>query len=177
MPYPTFAAGMVPTADELEALKPIWVIKQSNEDLPSSTTLQNDDELFVALEANSQYHIRLVIQVDGPASGVVAGGQGIVTDWSTPADSVLTMLKRTVGPDAASTDRQNTNVRLGAHNASTDITYGIEDDKTFWGTIMEEFIIDTVSAGTINFRWAQKTSHATAVSVRSGSYIRAELIG
>ena len=172
MPYPTFAAGMVPSADELEALKPIWVIKQSNEDLPSSVTLQNDDELFLALEANSQYHIRLVIQADGTVNN-----QGIVTDWSTPADSVLTMLKRTIGPDSASTDRQNTNIRLGAHNAATDITYGVDDGDTNWATIMEEFIIDTVSAGTINFRWAQKVSHADNVTVRSGSYIRAELIG
>jgi hypothetical protein len=177
MPYPQFRAGMVPTADEIEALKAIWVIKEQNEDRTSTISLSNDLELFLFLEANARYHIRCVFQMDGPAGGVVAGGQGIVTDWSIPVDSVLTMLKRTLGPDAASTDRQNTNMRVGAHNAATDITYGIEDDDTFWGTAMEEFIIETVSAGTINFRWAQKTSHATAVSVRSGSYIRAELIG
>jgi hypothetical protein len=172
MPYPQFRAGMVPTADEIEALKAIWVIKEQNEDRTSTVSLSNDQELFLFLEANSQYHIHCVIQFDGTINN-----DGIRTDWVVPADAVLTMLKRAVGPAATSTDRADTNVRLGAHAASTAVVYGVDDGDLLWATALEEFIVNTVSAGTIQLRWAQQTSHADAASIRSGSYIRAELIG
>lgn len=157
------------TAAKLNKRLPIWVVKSANEAVTSSSTLQNDDELVVTLPANSRWRVEAVILASGTTNG-------LKSDWTIPADATLVPLKQVLGPDSASTDRSNTNVRLGAHAHDTVAEYGVDDGAAIWTTIREEFIVDMVSEGDLQFRWAQVISNAVAVNVRAGSWLRAERI-
>lgn len=157
------------TAAKLNKRLPIWIVKSANETVASSITPQNDDELVVTLPASSRWHVQALIMAAGTTNG-------LKSDWSIPADATLVALKSVLGAVSGSLDRNDTNVRLGSHNADTDIDYGVDDGATAWTTIWEEFVIDMVSEGDVQFRWAQTVSNAVVVNVRSGSWIRAERI-
>lgn len=174
MPFPVFKAGQRLKASQLRDMQSTYVIKAANESVASSTVLQDDDELKIALAASAQYHVRLKVMFDTNASAT----PDIKTDWTIPTGATLTSLKWVLGPAAASATRDDTNVRQGAHGHSTVVAYGSgETTADLWINIEEEFIIDTVGAGTLQFRWAQQTSNATATEIRSGSFIRAERLG
>ncbi|MGH7774460.1 MAG: hypothetical protein ACREQA_19730 [Candidatus Binatia bacterium] len=161
------------TADELNKRRPIWVVKSLSESVTSSTALQNDDELFVTLPASSRWHVRLRAMFDTNGSAT----PDIKTDWTIPADATLVSLKWVLGPDSGSTSRDNTNVRQGVYSHTSAIAYGSgEVSADLWINIEEEFIIDIVTEGAVQFRWAQNTSNATATEIRAGSFIRAERI-
>lgn len=161
------------TAGELNDRRPIWVVKGTNEEVSSSTTFQNDDELFVALPASSRWHVRLKAMWDSNGSAT----PDIKSDWTIPADATLVSLRWVEGPSSGSADRDDTNIRQGVHSNSTSVPYGSgETVADRWINIKEEFIIDIVTAGTVQWRWAQNVSNATATEIRSGSYIRAERI-
>src|SRR5687768_936400 len=56
----------------------------NDESVTSSTTLQNDDELFLPVKANARYELRMVLVVAQAATGV-----GITYDWTVPTGTIL----------------------------------------------------------------------------------------
>jgi hypothetical protein len=59
------------------------VIKASNEAVSDSTTLQNDDELVLPVEANSQYILRLYLRYTAPTTS------GVKTGWAVPSGATM----------------------------------------------------------------------------------------
>jgi hypothetical protein len=162
--FTPFVAGNVLTAANLNALLPVYVIKQATETVTNSSTLQNDDELVLSLPTGRVYHIRCVL-----ICGITAA-QDIKTAWSTT--NVTHVGSRSCrGPGVSTAGVGDTTMRSsGGHALTTAVSYGLDGTSTSY--IDEEFIVSTSGTGTVQLQWAQNAaSAATSATVVSGSYI------
>lgn len=146
---------------------PKLVIKKYTEDLDTSTTIQNDDELYAYLPPNSMFEVKMNLSVDcasntpdfkwaWTSTGITLVGNRYST---APATSVTSVI-------AAEALRQTANTSL-----ATELTAGLDSDGN--ARIEEEFIIKTGTNGAyIRLKWAQNVSNASVVSVIAGSYLK-----
>lgn len=146
----------------------IYVYKASAETVTSSTTLQDDDELFVTLPVGV-WQITVILSVQGAAAGdfkmsyTFTGGT-----TGTPGRIVL-------GPAAATTDSTATTVRATQNGTGTAIAYGV--DAALASAIREEMLYQVASEGVLTVQWAQNASSGTATTVNAGSRIVAIRVG
>lgn len=162
MAKPVFATNDVPTASQFNS----WLVnvnfarKAGTQSVTSSLTLQNDTELFVAVEANAIYFCDVIIQYDGPSA----------------AD--LKMLLRT--PTSGSFVGNATGVATAGTTAFDVVTIGIGGNGSFdFGTLgagtqvltISGMLITSGTAGNLQIEWAQNTVNASATRVLSGSHM------
>ena len=83
--YPSIYAGQRLTGTLLQSMMPDIIVKNTNEDRPSTTTLANDTDLVATLEANAVYHVVMYVHFAALRSrrGRRATGLGPVphTNW------------------------------------------------------------------------------------------------
>ena len=142
--------------------------KNALESVTSSTTFQDDDDFTVSLEANRLYLIRLFLVAAGAPAG------DIKLDWTVTGGVAQYTTRQCRGMALAGTNSTDTTMRTSPHNLSTAVTYGVEATN---GSIREEFLVETIVAGTsgtLTLRWAQNTSNATATSVSANSFMTIE---
>lgn len=165
----TFLAGQPLTAAQLNALElfatPRTVVKTSDESVASSTSPQDDNELFLSVEASASYRLMMHL---------VVGGSGTVGDlyirFNAPAGSKISA--SCVGIDVAATGVVGS-INAGAFNDVTtwpmpaNFAYGTVANPT--GVICVGTLIVGVTAGTFRLQWSQATSSATATTIKSGS--------
>jgi hypothetical protein len=153
---PTFLAGHEPSAAEYAALLPIFARKTSDESLTSSTTLQNDDALFVSsMDAAGIYevHLHALIKSNNATNG------GMKTTFTLPTGADFTN---------AIFDLNN----ASRSPASTGTINGIALTTTNGIlTIDGLLVMDGTHTGTFQFQWAQNSSSANTSVVSSGSYL------
>jgi hypothetical protein len=113
----------------------VQVIKTVDETINSSDVLQNDDELFFTLDANSEYVVEGHFNVE-------TGAGGFQDIFTYPADATLGLQMRL-----------DSNLQNGDYSASV------------------KFTLTTVSAGTLQYQWAQLASDASDTTVLAGSYL------
>lgn len=164
-----FSAGMTLTAADLIRPLPLFAIKAADESVISSTTLQNDNELFAAVAANTSYRLDLALLVT-EATGITAD---IKLAWTMPSGCRL---------DAAA---------IGAHVNWTGVTSALEVEFSSWqgetssptsaksfGTINAGIVFGIqirgivavgANSGTLQLQWAQNASVAENVTVKAGS--------
>lgn len=161
--YPSIAAGQRITASLLTSMLPVFAYKTADESVTSSTALQNDDELFASLPANSTWSMTSYIQTNGANTGT----GDIKIDFSVPAGATLkyTSFGTTTSSPAiqyeATVNSAGTARAVGTNGASPDM-----------GMAMQALVTIGSTAGTVQFRWAQNTSTATATIVRAGSHLK-----
>lgn len=164
--------------DEL-ANADVFARKTADETVTSSTTLQDDDHLTMALGVGT-YVVQAMYHVSGAAAGDVKvawafsgtatasyrGGQGpgVSTTDATAAAAAAT----TVGV-----------VRAAAAGGTTaaitsSVPYGV--DGTNWSHIQELGLMVVTVAGTLKVQWAQNTSNATGTIMRTGSWLWAHRV-
>lgn len=145
--------------------KPVTIIvKPSDESVTSSTTLQNDDDFSFSIAANEKVIIHAHLFVSGNSAGDFQWAfnvPSLATGWN----SGLRVIDTT-----ASTNNS------GAWSAIEDLTdTGFRASGTVTGSTVhvqiDAIVINGANAGTIQFRWAQVTSNATATVVEAGSYM------
>ncbi|WP_433252847.1 hypothetical protein ACQPYK_08540 [Streptosporangium sp. CA-135522] len=144
-----------------------FVRKSVDESLTSSTTVQDDDELFVAVVANAVYRIQTFIRYNSPTAADMR------LTWSGPSGTVLRW--GTFAPHIAQTNRDSVTVGFGVFNLTDGADVG-----GFGGNavaIPMGLLTTSGSAGTLRLRWAQSTSTASATTVRAGSCLYAERLG
>lgn len=141
------------------------VKKSSDEGIASTTTLQDDNDLFVAnLESNSIYSIKTFIAAYGTTAA------DIKIAWSLGGSAALYGGRHALGPAASSTNNLDTNMVSGIRSIGASNPYGIE--PSIFSSIQENFMIQTTgSTGSIQLRWAQNASSATRTTVTDASYI------
>ena len=142
--------------------------KNALESVTSSTTLQNDDDFIVSLEASRVFLIHLFLVIVGNTSG------DIKLDWTVTGGVAQYTARNCLGMATAGTNAFNTSVRVTSHALTTAVDYGTETGD---GIIQEDFLVETVTAGTsgtLTLRWAQNTSNATATSVSAQSFMTIE---
>ena len=163
--YPTFLAGQRLTATLLSAGQINTIRKTANEDVTSSITPQNDDELIVPVAANATYEIEFVIFAQSADAAA-----DLLTAWSVPSGA--TGLKAVLGPTstaAAFTSNANTAATLKGRNFATNVAYQLDTDGTL--IIEKAAVVTSSTAGNVTFQWSQNTSSATATTVLSRSYV------
>lgn len=136
--------------------------KGTDQGYTNDATLNNDSVLRFTAAANSKYRVELFAMCSGT-------GGNIKLAWSVP--SGVSGLRAVLGPAANSTNRDDTNMRTGAHLFDTEVTYGLNGDTTYT-TIQETFVITIGSTGgDVILQHAQGTSSATATTMRGSSFM------
>lgn len=163
MAKPTFATNDVPTASQFNEwlVNVNWARKPSNESVTSSTTLQTDDHLSVAVQANSAYLMTCLIKYDGDAAA------DIKVLFRCPTSATLNAVGITlVGGAASQSDQQNT-----PYSENTSQIWGcLGSGSTLYG-LVTGLLLTSGTAGTLSVEWAQNVSSGTATRVLIGSFL------
>jgi hypothetical protein len=142
------------------------VLKNSTENVTSSTVYQNDDQLLFAVGANEYWIAEFILLVQGATAG------DIKFQLTGPAGSTVTVAG--FGPDPTATAFSAFPVVNYTEQGTASAALGGFGTVTAAGTtgqmvIVRAGIFTSATAGTVNLQWAQLTSSGTASSVRSGS--------
>jgi hypothetical protein len=147
----------------LNTRKVVVVRKTADETVSSSTTLQNDDELFYAIPATGTYIIDTWLIVDG------GGTPDIQIDFTWTNGTVDHL---PVGLDVTATstagDAEFISNVADAASPVPARAFGIDNSVS---TIHSRIIFQAVGAQTFRLRWAQDVSGATATKVWAGSHM------
>jgi len=167
MPIPTWVDGNpLPASDLNNWLMVRAAYKTSTETVTSSVTLQNDDDLFVAVDANAAYDVRLILRYQAATAGDIQIG------WTAPAGSTHTntylhaLSTTAVGGGDDVIVAGTTAPGAGGVGSGTDVAL-----------IWEGLLITAGTAGTLRLQWAQLASFATGTSVLAGSKLILQRIG
>ncbi|MEU9470413.1 hypothetical protein AB0D78_28115 [Streptomyces avermitilis] len=165
-----WAAGRPASASAPIGL-PRYAYKANHTDRASTTTLADDPELTMQLDANAVYAVEFHLHY---AATDVAR---IKTAWTVPASASGN--RSAVGPDQGvilSSTSSGGAGRWGVHNFPTLCIYGTRDSATSQCAALEEATVITATGGTCALQWAQNTSSATATRMAQGSWMRATRI-
>ncbi|MGW3651906.1 hypothetical protein [Streptomyces sp. NPDC000878] len=161
--YPPVYAGTAVTAAFLESMLPIIETKTATESVTNSITMQNDDQLFAAVEANATYSVDLHLFYDAATAADItfgwSGPSGAAMTWGMIGAQVNVTSSGTV-PDVTMQTRIISEVQDLGGGASTGTYAWVHGTLTTAGT-----------AGNLNLRWAQRALSATATNVRAGSQL------
>ena len=153
------AAGSKLRATVLESLitevrDPI-AYKTADETIASSTTLQNDDELFVTVAANAAYRLQHDFVFNSGTTpdikftySLPSGGAGKVIGWA-----------------------HNTSNVIFTFNGLATATYSLSGIAAV-AFVRVSGYITTSSAGTVQVQWAQNTSDPGSTTVLAGSSLQ-----
>ena len=129
----------------------IAIFKASDESVTSSTALQDDDDFSFAIGANEQWIGSFMLIITSSNSG------GFKMDFTVPSGATGSMRGGTnpvFAPTAIGTPAGGTN----AISSAADFTFIINNGST---------------AGTVQLRWSQFTSNATATVIKAGTVLQA----
>lgn len=125
------------------------IVKPSNETVTSSATMQDDNDLTIALAAG-KYAVELFLAVSAHASGGLKYTWGAITGSTAYRRSALHTLVQVF------------NTGLSQETGQTSAV----------ASVKEEMILVLTQAGTLTLRWAQNSSFGTGTAVVAGSYMR-----
>lgn len=143
--------------------------KTTNENVPNSTVMQNDDVFFMSVEANALYYIELyLVMVGDPAAD-------FKMQWTFPAGTDGIRWRNAL-VTAAVTDADNkSQIDTVAGGSSTSGVLNATTPRTF---LQESLTVDTAgTAGTLQLQWAQNVANATATTIQAGSVMRCWKVG
>lgn len=152
----TFLAGEILTASALNSSLPRIVRKTSDETVNNSATFQDDNELFLSVEASTSYrvHLQLVYQ-----SNATPDFKYQFTAPSGATFPVWTFLGKGGGVlvhDIAGSSGGVVGLDGNAANTAFEA----------WG-----ILVVSSTAGTLRVQWAQNTANASDTIVRAGSFL------
>lgn len=154
----------------LSLVQPLYVRKAANESVLSSTALQDDDELFLTVEASAVYEILTLVNY---SSGTT---EDFKYDFTGPAGSDFFYAPNSGDP--ADND-QFTLTNYGLATFGTGVSTNGDSLAAANPHVMYPYglLRTSVTAGTFRFRFAQNTSGAgTAAICRAGSFMVARRV-
>lgn len=164
--FKTFATDEVLTAANMTTYlaQQAYVVKSADETVTSSTTMQDDNELVIAVSANTKYHVELILIYRALAAADLKLG------WSGPAsatlawvaDDFISSIAANVGPVA-----RTLQVISGTPSCGGVESVPGTGDNLF--ALPKGILQVAGTAGSLTFRWAQNTSNATGSVVLTGS--------
>lgn len=144
----------------------LFAYKTADEQVSTSTVMQNDNHLFLSVEANSVYKVQgFLMQSVG---GTVVD---IRVDFTFP--SGCTWYGGGIGPHLGITAVSSGEAEFaGVQDGSSPSGVTIYGSNSTPSTILIAALLVTGgTAGTLQLRWAQGTSHATATVLKEGSWL------
>jgi len=170
MPIPTFVGGGTVFASDANAwFVPLAAFKSADESVTSSTVLQNDDVLVVALAANATYLMICYLNYEGGTQGA----SDLKVGWTVPASTVMAYqhigvtTAGTITQASAATTSDQTNVPA----------YGTNGAGNTLGALLLGTVKSAGTPGNLQMQWAQNTSNGTATKVKAGSALVLHRIG
>lgn len=136
---------------------PLFARKTAIESVTSSTVLQNDDHLVLAVAANAIYQLEMILQPDGAAAA------DLKFQLVVPAGATF------VGT-AGSWDITNASRPTVYVDQTTVLETGV-DPVTILPVIVKGILRVGATAGNLQLQWAQKVSNATATRLNIDSYL------
>lgn len=141
-----------------------FVKKTSDESVTSSTTVQNDNQLVLAVQANSVYIIEGFFIYSGDGGDIKLHfdvPSGATLDWVTNApigttDITLSVAYQTAGSSPNGNDRADTTLKSVILPKGT--------------------LITGATAGNIQLQWAQNVSDPDATTIFANSWLRAQRV-
>ena len=161
--YPEITAGTRLDSALLSSMLPQHVVKTTSQNVTSSTTLVDDDELALPVVSGGTYEGRLVLYYVADTAG------DLDYAWEVPSSSAGR--RGLLGPDptaGAAADLAAMQSRVSGL-FTTEFTLG--GGGAFHRTAVETFILDAGGDGEIRLQWAQGTSNATASTVLQYSHL------
>jgi hypothetical protein len=143
----------------MQSIAPQCVIKGADQSVASSTTLQNDNALFLPLVANATYLFDVVLDYEGGTGG----SSDLKWTWVLPTGATL----RYVFTESSSAGVAAVNMSAG----SAVNTAGTNGAAFLKGVLMKGSVIVGSTAGTAQLQWAQGTANATPTIVHAQSYL------
>jgi hypothetical protein len=145
---------------------PLVAYRTTTQSVTSSTTLVNDNTLFVSVVASSAYLVELVLNYDADTAGDLKIG------WTAPAGAVMTNVTQSslTGTAATFTDDQ----MIAAVSVPVSGGLGAGNNAGF---LYKGFLNVSSTAGTLQLQFAQGTSSAVATRLFAGSYLLAQRVG
>lgn len=153
-----FTAGTRITAALLNSAIGLEVIKGSDESVTSSTTLQNDNELFVSVDANATYIFACYLNYEGGTTG--SGDLKFL--WALPSGA--TMRYSVPHVNASSVTIIDT-----TYTELITVICRTNTAGTLLGVTMEGVLVTSSAAGTMQLTWAENTSDSTPTIIHAGS--------
>jgi len=159
---PVFATGDVPTADQFND----WFVntrfarKPSIETISSNASLQNDDDLFVSVDASAVYMVKAVLRI---ASQTAADFQ---FGWTGPAGITFDWIAHSINSGGSTTNDDF----IGAYGTASVPTVAGLGGSTVVAHV-EGLLVMGANAGTFRLQWAQGTSNASGTSLLTNSFL------
>lgn len=163
-PLVSFAAGERLTAAKLNQALSIERVVQAPADqsVTSSTTLVNSTYIVLPVDANALYVMDMLMLISGATAG------DITYDWVAPSGSF--MRKSYFSYPFGETATTGLMDRVAQDNFTGDsATMGT---GTMTGIRPSGYISTSGTSGTLQFRFAQRTSSASATTLRAGTWMR-----
>ena len=158
--FQNMADSIQTVIDAIQATQPTLVIKGVTEAV-SSTTLQDDNELFCTLRAGMKYRVMLIASVTGT--------DDFKANW-TFSGTLSTSTKNSIGPAASITTAGDTTVAMQPHAITTQHVYGCLAGAVW---VLEELYLDVATDGVLQFQWAANGSAvSTSVLAASRLYVQ-----
>lgn len=139
-----------------------YIKKASNEIVNNSTTLQNDNDFVVTLDASSVYEIQIVLCLTSNASA------DFKWDWAVTG-GVSQLTKRAILGTGTCTTIADANADFTTVDLNT--PSNVQTDGIHEQALYERFLVQTSTTGTLQLRWAQNSAHASNTTVTTNSYM------
>jgi hypothetical protein len=150
--------------DNLLAVGPHLIVrKPSDESLTSNSTMQDDDDLLLALEVNTTYRVHLVVLFTAnPTPG------NIKIQFTMPAScSVFTMGN---GVNIAGTNWTNPMIGTSSPTSVGDfLGFGAGTAGDVRVLPIEGVVVNGANTGNFRMQWAQNSTSTTATVVKANS--------
>lgn len=176
MPFKQWTDDEILTEEDLDRflVQQSHKVKQADESYTSGVggNVQNDDELFIPVLANQQYHLEFLIVYSAKE------GEDLEIGWSAPSGSVLHWTHGGLAGGHPSGGTDNTAIgrisRTYLSLGSQGWIGGVEDsggNVITAGVIGEGHLTTGGSAGNFQFRFGSHFSASTGVIVKAGSTV------
>jgi hypothetical protein len=146
---------------------PVFIRKPSNESVTSSITLQDDNDFAFAVAANSVYILESYLIYTGAIDGGTGAG-GMRMQFTGPAGAAMTWTNfggNTVGGVTA--------YNVVAESLTAGAPRAVPTNA---GTAMtcqpKGTLVTSGTSGTLQFRWAQGSTNATATVLQANSWMK-----
>lgn len=156
-------AGARIIADDVAGVAPNAVIKQADQDVLNSATLQNDDALFVSLPANTAWLFWSYLNYEGAATGT----GDLKIEWTAPSGATVRFAA--YGP---ATSGVSTLASLGGHMQGVSYSFGTNGSGSLLALTMLGSVLVGSTPGALQLEWAQSTANnSTATIVHAQSHL------
>jgi hypothetical protein len=161
MAAPVYVTGNVPSAAEVNSwfVNILFARKTANETINSQATFQDDDHLFVSVEANAIYHVIIELREASQTT------DDFKLQFTGPAGFSFAGNAR--GPNTTAAALQD--IYATEYVSGTLAFGGIGGNNL--AVSIQGLLITSGTAGTFRLQWAQNTSGASGTTVLANSFM------